>query len=482
MNIRPVIAVVVIGALAVGGYLIDRSRAQQESVLSGYFENQPTIAASRLGGRVTQILVREGDAIKKGQALVRLEDKSYADTYEAQKMAAEQAKQQYDETAIGPRQEEIARQAAVVREAEAAYRRLANGPLPEEIRSARQRLASAEAQYRKVQSGSRPEEIAAARAAANIALAKLRAAERGLTAEERGQLKARVDSATADENLASKNLDRAKFLYDQGAIPKQQLDTALATFQQAASRRKDAEEALLRAQRGTPPEELSQAREAYRQAQAQAELVRKGSRREDIESARQEALIAGESLKLLVKGSRKEDIDAAKARLDQARAVLTQLQNGSTKQEIAKAKANQQQAAMQAKSVGENLKERVVYATADGVVDRVMVADGDVVSAGTPIAQISQSGDIWVRVYVPEGQLQKIKVGDPAELAIDGVPGTVRGIVEAIASKGEFTPGNLQSPEDRGRQVFGVRIRLAQRDDRIKAGMYATVKKVGQWP
>jgi HlyD family secretion protein len=47
--------------------------------------------------------------------------------------------------------------------------------------------------------------------------------------------------------------------------------------------------------------------------------------------------------------------------------------------------------------------------------------------------------------------------------------------VESVASRGEFTPANLQTPEERGKQVFGIRLRLKQPDARVKAGMYATV-------
>jgi HlyD family secretion protein len=85
-------------------------------------------------------------------------------------------------------------------------------------------------------------------------------------------------------------------------------------------------------------------------------------------------------------------------------------------------------------------------------------------------------------VYLPESGLSKVKVGDTAELQIDGIDGSVSAVVESIANQGEFTPANLQSPEERGKQVFAVRLRLAKEDRRVKAGMFATVKRVGQWP
>jgi HlyD family secretion protein len=482
MNRRIIGIVVVASVLGIGGYLIDRTRDAKQSLLSGYFESQPTQAASRLEGRVVQILVKEGDAVKAGQPLVRLETNSYAATFGANKMAAEQAKQQYVVTAKGNRPEDIAKQEAAVREAQADLDKLVNGPLPEEIKASRAKLREAQAQYKKMLAGSRPEEIASARAAANVALEKYRQSLRGLTPEEVAELKARYDAAAADEVLQKKQVVRQQVLYDQGAIAKKDLDTTVAAYKEAVAHTQDAKEAYDRAVEGTPKEELAQAREGYRQAQAQLDLTVHGNRKEDIEAARQEMESADQNLKLLLRGSRQEDLRAAQARLDQAKQVLLELQLGNRPEDVAKAKAAAHQAEFQAKSIAETLKEKVVYADRDAQVDRVLVADGDLVAVGAPVIQLGYPDDIWLRVYVPENQLPKVKVGDSADLAVDGVPDVVKGVVESIATSGEFTPVNLQSPEERGNQVFAVRIRLAQPDRRVKAGMYTTVKKVGLWP
>lgn len=421
---------IVIAVLGVGGYLIDRSRAERQSLISGYFESQPSLASSRIGGRVVRILVQEGDRVAPGQPLVRLEADSYGATVESQQRAVDQAEQQYLEILRGARAEQVSKASSAVREAEANYERL--------------------------RKGSRKEEVAAARAAANVALERLRQAERGLTTEERSQLQARVDAAAAAESLARKQLDRAEYLYNQGASPKQQFDTAQSGFAQAQAHRAEAEQALKRAREGTPREELAQSREAYRQALAQLDLVKSGPR--------------------------PEEISAARARLDQARAALAELENGSRPEQIAGAKAAEEQARLQAKSLGENLKEKEIVAPSKGVIDRVLVAVGDLVQPGSPVVQISYPDDLWIRAYVPEIHLSKVRVGDDAELRVDGVDGVVKAIVERIASQGEFTPANLQSPEERGRQVFAVRLRLAQPDPRIKPGMAATIRRVGGWP
>jgi multidrug resistance efflux pump len=482
MNRTLIVAPVVLAALLTGGYFIDRARDRQQSQLSGYFENQPTQVSSRLGGRVSQILVKEGDSVRAGQLLVRFEDDSSISNYKSQLQGVEQAKQQALETSKGPRPEDIAKQSAAVREAQANLQRLINGPLPEEIKTANDKFAEAKAMYRKAMAGPRPEELAAAQAAASVSLEKYRQAQRGLTAEERAQLKARLDSAVAAEELAKKQRDRSKNLYEVGAIPKQDLDHDQAAYDEARAAHRDAQEAFLRAEKGTPPEELAQARDAYKQAQAQLDLVRAGVRVEDREAARREMLAAQENLRLLMAGSRQEDIRAARARLDQASASLAELQRGNRPEDVAKAKAAAKQAELQAKSTHENLRERMVFAPMDGVVDRILVADGDLLAPNAPVIQESNPSDIWLRVYIPEADLHKVKLGDSAELAFDGFSDVLQGVVENISTSGEFTPANLQSPDERATQVFAIRIRLAQPDARVRAGMYATVRRVGQWP
>ena len=61
----------------------------------------------------------------------------------------------------------------------------------------------------------------------------------------------------------------------------------------------------------------------------------------------------------------------------------------------------------------------------------------------------------------------------------NGATDPVDAKVESISRRGEFTPANLQTPEERGRQVFAVTLRLKRPDPRIKAGMYATVIHLG---
>jgi multidrug resistance efflux pump len=476
------IPVAVLAMLVGLGLYIDYRRAANDSRMTGYFENQPTDVASRLPGRVAEIFVNEGDTVKKGQPLVRLEAAPSTRDEQARLAQAEQAAAAFQEALHGPRPEDVAKQEGVVAEAKADYEKLVNGPLPEEIAAARERYVEAEANYQKVLSGSRPQEIAAATAAANQARQGLRIAQRGDTPEERTQAQARVADARAAEDYASKELARSEYLFKEGAIPRNQLDLAQSNFLSAQAHTQEMVAAEHRSREGTPAEELAQANAAYRQLKAQEDLALAGSRSEDVAVARASMGEALQNYKLLLRGSRKEDIEAGRARLDQAEAQLEELRAGTRREEIDQARATALAAYRQAESAKANIAESTIYAPIDGIVERVLIAKGDLLDVGAATVRMSDPADIWLRVYLPEEQLAKVKVGDPVALKVDGIDQTVSAKVETISTTGEFTPENLQTPEERAKQVFSVRVRLSPPDSRIKAGMAASVKRMGNWP
>jgi HlyD family secretion protein len=235
-----------------------------------------------------------------------------------------------------------------------------------------------------------------------------------------------------------------------------QYDAAKAHLEAATADREVAEQVLKRAESGTPEEELNEARSAHKAAEA--------------------------SLRLLLTGTRREDIAAAEARLKQARAVLDELRNGARRETIAAAQAAARASIAQKLSLERLITEDTLFAPGSGIVERILVAKGDLLQPGAPAIRLSDPTEIWLRVFIPEVSLAKVRVGDEAELRIDGIHGSLQAIVEAIASQGEFTPANLQTPDERAKQVFAVKLRLVRPDTRVKAGMYATVKRMGRWP
>jgi RND family efflux transporter MFP subunit len=185
------------------------------------------------------------------------------------------------------------------------------------------------------------------------------------------------------------------------------------------------------------------------------------------------------------------DTDAAAAQLEFLRADAQRQQEllkrkvvSPTDAERAQSSANTQQknveasqmriiqARAQLADVEAQLKEMQVLAPAESILEVLNVKGGDVLPANGEVATLLLPQHLWVRVYVPEPWLGHIKIGDEVRVRVDSFPGKdFPGVVEQVNRTAEFTPRNVQTVEDRIRQVFGVKIRLPNDDDRLRAGM-----------
>lgn len=143
-------------------------------------------------------------------------------------------------------------------------------------------------------------------------------------------------------------------------------------------------------------------------------------------------------------------VDAAKMRVVQARAQLA--------------------------DIDAQLGEMQVKAPTDSILEVLSVKVGDVLPANREVATLLLPEHLWVRVYVPEPWLGLIQVGDQVQVRVDSFPKeNFAGTVEQINRQAEFTPRNVQTVEERIRQVFGVKIRVPSKDGRLRAGMAADV-------
>ena len=134
------------------------------------------------------------------------------------------------------------------------------------------------------------------------------------------------------------------------------------------------------------------------------------------------------------------------------------------------------QARAQLADIDAQLKEMQVLAPTESILEVLSVKVGDVLPPNGEVATLLLPQHLWVRVYVPEPWLGKIKLGDQVRVQVDSFPGVdFPGEIEQVNRQAEFTPRNVQTVEDRIRQVFGVKIRLPNNDDRLRAGMAADV-------
>jgi len=200
--------------------------------------------------------------------------------------------------------------------------------------------------------------------------------------------------------------------------------------------------------------------------------------------ATQEYEAARERLDMVKEGPRPEEIRRAEADVTQARASLIEAQAGeldvvSKKQQLATLEANvrRDQAALAVAQA--QLGYTVLESPQAGVVLRKHVEPGEIIAAGTPVVTIADLKNIWVKIYIPEPQLGRIKLGQSAEVTTDSYRGKVyRGKVIFINSEAEFTPKNIQTPEERVKLVFAVKIGLENPNQELKPGMPADVKVV----
>jgi len=152
---------------------------------------------------------------------------------------------------------------------------------------------------------------------------------------------------------------------------------------------------------------------------------------------------------------------AAKARYDLLLA-------GTRPEEIAQARA-------QLAELDTQISEMKIKAPSESVLEVLSVKVGDVLAPNQPVATLILP-HIWVRVYVPETWLAHIKVGDTAEVRVDGYPNKdFSGLVEQVAREAEFTPRNVQTVEERVKQVFGIKVRLDNSRGDLRAGMSVDV-------
>jgi len=136
---------------------------------------------------------------------------------------------------------------------------------------------------------------------------------------------------------------------------------------------------------------------------------------------------------------------------------------------VAQAKANLAQIETQ-------LNEMKVVSPGDTVLEILSVKAGDVLAPNREVATLIIPSYLWVRVYVPQPWLGYIKLGDEVRVRVDSFGNEdFRGVVEQISRQAEFTPRNVQTVEDRIRQVFGIKVRLENREDKLRAGMAADV-------
>jgi HlyD family secretion protein len=376
-----IIVILAAGAAAVYAYRGRNRQPDDRIVVSGNIELNEVNIAFKTAGRLVERTVDEGDAVKKGQVIARLDRDQLMAQRAAQVAAIQSAESQLAQA-----------QTAVQWQKET---------LSADIETRQADLTSTEARLAELKNGARPQEKLDAQAA--------------------------VDAAQAELQRAQRDWERAQKLYKDD-------DISTAQFDQYRSRWESATAAL----------NSSKERQA-----------------------------------LVLAGPRVEQINAAAGQVQRARGSLkaaeaNSLESKRREQEIATRRAEIERAKATLSLIDSQLADTVAVSPVDGVV-LVKSADvGEVLAPGTTIVTVGDIEHPWLRGYINETDLGKVKLGSPVKVTTDSYKGKIyNGKVTFIASEAEFTPKQIQTQQERVKLVYRVKIELDNSSRELKSNMPA---------
>jgi HlyD family secretion protein len=308
------------------------------------------------------------------------------------------------------------------------------------------------------------------------------------------QVRAREEQAGAALTGAEA---RAKSASDQIAVYEQQLkQNELMTEQSKVDaggrvRQAEADVAAAEADVAAAESDLAQQEASLRLAQfdndAYQKLVKTGAASE--RQGKQASTTADQQAAAVAASRRR--LESTRRRLEAARGSLTIAQanlsnpgirsfqaDGVRKQidqqraEIASSDAASQQARFQLAEAEDNRRDLIVTAPFDGTVMTRAAEPGEVVQAGTAIVTLLDMSKVYLRGFVPEGQIGKVKIGQPARVYLDSAPDkSIDAVVQRIDPQATFTPENTYFRDDRVKQVVGVKLLLKAARGFAKPGM-----------
>lgn len=308
------------------------------------------------------------------------------------------------------------------------------------------------------------------------------------------QLRAREEQAESSVAQADARVLRAE---QQIAVLEEQLEEGRLAVEQArmdaAGRVRQAEAQVAAAQA-----QLAQAEATYGQAQYDEEKFTRLVRTGDVpERSGRQAQAAADAQAAVAAAARRQ-VEAARGALTAARAnsvnpgirssqaAAIRKQVAQAQTDIDAARAERARSLAQLEEARANRRDLEIVAPFEGTVATRTAEPGEVVSAGTPIVTIVNLGEVYLRAFMPEGEIGRVRVGQPARIFLDSDPSrTVEAYVTRIDPQASFTPENTYFRSDRVRQVFGVRLQLKGGAGFAKPGMPADGEILVQgehWP
>jgi HlyD family secretion protein len=382
MKRRILIVAVLLAAAGAAYYALRGKKAPEDRiVISGNIELDEVNIAFKTAGRLIERTVDEGDSVKKGQVVARLDRDQLV------------AQREREAAALASSESQLAQAQTAVE--------FQRATLAADIETRTADLASTEARLAELNNGSRPQEKLDAKAA--------------------------VDAAASELERSKKDWDRAQTLYKNDDISTAQFD---------------------------------QYRNRYENAQA---MLKSAQEREA----------------LVLAGPRVEQVNAQRGQVERARgsvkmAEANTLELKRREQEIATRRAEIERSRASLALIDSQLNDTVAISPVDGVVLVKSTDVGEVVAPGTTIVTVGDIDHPWLRGYINETDLGKVKIGSKVRVTTDTYPGKAyNGRVTFLASQAEFTPKQIQTQQERVKLVYRVKIEVENPGRELKSNMPA---------
>ncbi len=434
-----VFALIILGAMLLSACAGDAAAADGKIEASGTISSVKIDIAPEQGGKVAEVLVREGETVQEGAALFRLED-DYFQAQQQQALAAEELAQASLEAAQ-----------AQLNAAEVQYELVLQSA---RLLSTEQRLGEWIV--------SQPDEfnlpnwyfdkdelVQAAQSAVDGAREKLEA--------EQGELTEVLSKASNQDFIAAENrLASAQVVYL----------SAQTTLDQAEAATGDKEELVSAAQKifDAATAELAASRLDYDRiltTSAAISVLEARGRAAAAQAMLDNLLAAYDTLQT---GEQSLQVQAAEAVVEQAKAAVSQAEAGLV----------QTQAALQL--IDLQLEKTEVKAPADGIILSLNLDAGEIVGAGSVVMVLGQLEEVTLTVYIPEDRYGQVNIGQRVSVTVDSFPEKIYpGEVVYISDEAEFTPRNVQTTDSRKTTVYAIKISLDNPYQDLKPGMSADV-------
>lgn len=384
--IMPVIILIVLVAI----YVFNSAQKNDSAIVyaengtfveaSGIVENNLISVSSEVTGTVIETIADEGDIIKKGGLIAKIENTSLQN--------------QYNQALINV---QVAEKNILMLENSISNLTVQNANAVQQAHNA---YLSAEAEYKKVIDGASEDEIKQAEEA--------------------------VSQAKTNFEYAKTNIERSKELFNEKAISQSKYDEAVKNYN------------------------VSEAQ--YNAALSQLNLIKSYPTDASREAAENKMLQLKAGYELSISNGNTQisqlegQLDIAMVQLEQSKDIVEQTER--------------------------ELEKLTIKSPFDGVVNSLLVKEGELVSMGKLIAEIYNPENIEINSYVSETNIGRIMVGQYVAISIDSHDDKLfSGKVTRINNRAEFTPKNIQTKEERVNTVFEVTIKVLDSNGEIKPGM-----------